>query len=127
MSEPKMQLLMTGRNRSMSNRFPPFIRSSARLSSTDRRQFIFPPFYALFFSQCSILMLTCHFPAFLYNSFSRLFSYPDIQVYNVLSVEIAESLNKLRDDQGRVLFACHGFVCQEFKYFFSFDPETKSF
>ena len=46
-------------------------------------------------------------------------------MYNVLFVQIAESLDKLSDDQGCVLFVRFAFVSQELKYFFSLDPKTK--
>ena len=46
-------------------------------------------------------------------------------MYNILSVQIAESLYKLSDDQGCVLFVRFAFVSQELKYVFSLDPETQ--
>lgn len=41
---------------------------------------------------------------------------------NILLVQISKSINKLSNDKGCILFTCSGFFCQEFEYFFSFNP-----
>ena len=51
-----------------------------------------------------------------------LHSHPDIQMNNIILVQISKSINKLSNDKGCILFTCSRFFCQEFEYFFSFNP-----